>query len=417
MLTCALWVDPSFAQEPGPSWGLRLRSTGYRFESVAPFETALDRFGFYHAFDVSAARLAEGRIDFRASGRFADDGFLADDVTDRSRLHTATLVARVGSGTTVRVGRQFLLAGPFGFTLDGGAVSIQPTRAIELLAWGGARAPGDFGFDTRDFGDERRLGARLQWRSMSTRIAGSFSAIDETRRGEASLVGFDGSTRLFRRFVVSARASYDAELEAWDREEVRVRWHQGRGWPVVTLQGIDRAQATTASLFFRQFESAERIRLGRVVVRHEPVPGFGAEVEALGTDVDDYSSGHVGWAVLFPYGRVGYLRRTGDGGQSDAWTGDLGFPVFSWLRFEGGVSAETYALLDEIEDESDERDLVSAFARLQASVTEGISLICEGQDRTTPELSEDWRLLVGVEVTTGLGSPAIPRFAPRRLWP
>jgi len=406
------WASVSNAAPEGttPAWSLHLRSTGYRFEDARPLEPTVDRFGFYHHFDASVLRVGGGALDVRASGRFADDTFLKNDVTNRSRLHTAYLLAHLGERSTARLGRQFLQAGPFGFTLDGAAITLAPSRAIELLAWGGARAPADFDYDTRNLSDEHRAGARLAWKpSFSTRVAGSFASIEENGRPETRLVGFDGSTRFFRQLTVSGRASYDVETEAWDREEVRIRWQLERRWPVVTLQGIDRRQAPYASRFFQLFdEDTERLRLGRVVVHFEPVPGFGAEVSALGTDVEDTESGHVSWAVLFPYGRVGYLRRTGERGEADRWTGDLGFGLLPWLRFDGGVTAETYALFDTIEEETDEQDLISGFARLRANVTEGFSLVVEGQDRTTPELTEDWRLLFGAELTVGMGSPAGP---------
>lgn len=390
------------------SWWLRLRTTGYAFQTEPILGTAVDRFGAYQSFDGAASGLADGRIAFRASGRFADDLYLEDRSTDRARLFTGYVEVRPGARTSARLGRQFLQEGGTGLTLDGLLFEARSTRRWDAKVWGGARAPLSRKIEAGDLGDDAAAGVRIGARpGDGVRVAASWAYRERAGRVGARPLGLEAGLAPARGplagVALTGRVAYDLEREVWDRAEALARWATPVCPTVVTAQFVDRMPAVDAASYFARFAAAERIRAARTTVRYEHRSRVGAEVEYVGAFVDERTSARVGGALLLPVGRVGYSARVGDAGDESRWHGDVSFDALPWLSVDAGATFATYALLEDA-PESDEHDLTTLFGRIRARPRPGLGATLEVQSVEGPVYSEDVRVLAGLDLTIGRGA-------------
>jgi hypothetical protein len=385
-------------------WWFRLRSTAYIFQEEHPAGATLDRVGAYQGFDGAVLGLAGGRLALRASGRFADDLALAETVTERTRLTTGYLEARPGGGVTARLGRQFVQEGGTGLTLDGVMLRHAPSRSVDAVLWGGARAPFTHELDVGDFGDDGALGVRVGVRPAERiRVSGSWAYRERGGRVASRPMGLEASASPIAGLDLRGRAAYDLESEQWHRAEALARWRPPRCRAVLSAQVIDRSPDVDGASYFARFAGAERIRLARSSVRYERPDRFGGEVEYVGSFVDERTATRVGAAVLVPIGRLGYSVRFGDAGEEDRWYGDVAWAARPWLRVEGSASFATYALLEDA-PEADERDLTSATIGVRATPRPGMDVTLEVQSLDNPGYSEDVRVLAGLDLTMGRGA-------------
>jgi hypothetical protein len=387
---------------------LRLRTTGYLFQSVDEYGVTQDRFGGYQQFDAGLVGLAGGRAGLRFSGRFADDLALKEEVTDRSRLYVGHLEVRPVPMLTARLGRQFVQEGPTGLTLDGIWLTARPCSFGEARLWGGASAPSGRTFDSGNLNQTAAWGARILATSPSRlfRLGASCAYRERNGKVAARPIGLEG--QLIRLPGVpglraTGRVAYDLESEAWDRAEALAQWAMGTGLPVLAAQIVDRRPAVDAASYFTRFlEDGERIRVGRTSVRYDHRSGLGFEAEWIGTFVEDGTASRLGGALTFPMGRLGYSARLGDAGEESRWFGDLGYTVLPWLRFEAGATLLTYALLENA-PATDEHDLTSAYGRAYLHPREGIGLVFEVQDLVNPDVDHDVRFLAGLDLAASFG--------------
>ena len=387
-----------------PSWWLHLRTTGYSFQSQNAGEPKLDRFGFYQDFDGVVSGLADGKLSFRASGRFADDLYLDEKTTDRARLFVAQLEARPSSRLTARLGRQFLQEGSTGLTLDGLWLSYRPDKVWDARVWGGARAPLSRKFEAGKIGDDASAGVRVSAApSRQLRLSGSWAYRERDGLVAARPIGLEGTVFPIAGLRMVGRATYDLERDLWDREEVMADWKYKAGWPTVAAQWIDRRPAIDAASYFARFENIYRARIGRTTVRYEHKCGFGGEAEYMGAFVNRQTSTRLGGSLITPIGRAGYSIRIGDSGEEDSWFGDLSVRALRWLRLEAGATFATYALLQDA-PESDEKDLTTLYGRLRATPRPGLGVMLEVQKLENPVYSHDTRVLMGVDLTMGRGA-------------
>jgi hypothetical protein len=399
---------PAPAGELHPvSWWLQLRSTGYLFQQQELADVELDRFGAYQEFDGAVSGLSKGRIAFRASGRVADDLYLAQRETDLWRLFTAYLDAKPGRRVTARLGRQFIQEGATGRAMDGLLVGVGASRAWDAKAWAGAAVAPNSPFEVASFDDAALLGARVGFHPLA-RLQVSTSLWYREREGRVAArpAGVEASYTPLPGIDLRGRAAYDLERELWSRAEAVGRWRHAPGYPVVTAQIIDRSPDIDAVSYFARFGNAKRARVARSTVRYERPNGLGGEVEYLGAFVEERTSTRVGVALLVPVGRVGYSARIGDAGEESRWYGDAAWDALEWLRLEGSVSFSTYALLEDA-PESEEHDLVAAVGRLRATPRPGLGVTMEVQSLDNPVASEDVRFLAGIDLTMGRGTSRI----------
>jgi len=391
-----------------PTGWLRLRTTGYLFQSTDEYDVALDRFGAYQEFDGAVSGLARGRLALRVAGRFADDLYLKERVTDRSRLYVGHVEARPGPCLTARLGRQFIQEGSTGLTLDGLWLAARPDPRWQVHLWGGAQAPLGRTFDFGRMPDEGAWGARVAcrpYRGVSLAASGAYRERDG--RVAARPVGVEGQFTMIPRLRgvrAVGRVEYDLELEKWNRAEALAQWHPGVGLPVVAAQVIDRRPTIDAASYFARFvEDAMRIRMGRASVRYDHRSGFGAEAEWLGTYVGRRTATRIGGSLILPVGRVGYSARVGAAGEENRWFGNLGYAVLPWVWLEAGATLLTYAVLEDA-PESDEHDLTTAYGRVRAEPLPGVGVRLEVQNVKNPDVDHDVRFLAGLDLTTGFGA-------------
>lgn len=386
------------------SWWLQLRTTGYAFQTDDGSGATLDRFGAYQSFDGAVTGLADGRVGFHASGRFADDLYLEQGTTDRSRLTSGYLDARLVRRVSARFGRQFIQQGAMGLTLDGLLLTARPARGCDVALWGGARAPLSHEVRAGSVGDDATLGARVTATPIAgTRASASWGYRERGGRVAARPLGVEASATPWRGIEATGRAAYDLERNVWDRAEALARWKPSPDLPVVAIQVVDRRPAIDAISYFARFNGIERARIARTTVRYERADRFGAEAEYVGTFVDERTSARIGAAFLAPIGRVGYSMRVGDAGEESQMYGDVSVAATPWLRVEGGATFASYALLENAAD-SDERDLTTAFGRLRATPRQGLGVTLEVQSLDDPLFSQDVRVLGGVDLVMGRGS-------------
>jgi len=393
----------------GPPTGwLRLRTTGYRFQAVDLYNVTLNRLGAYQEFDGALSGLARGRLALRVSGRFADDLYLKEKVTDRSRLYVGHLEARPVPHLTARLGRQFVQEGSTGLTLDGLWLTARPDPRWEVRLWGGARAPLSRTFEFGRVADEGAWGARVGCQPYrGVRLAASGAYRERDGRIAARPLGIEGQFTAIPHLPgvrAVGRVEYDLELDTWNRAEALAQWRPGVGLPVVAAQVIDRRQTIDAASYFSRFvDEAKRVRLGRASVRYDYRRGFGAEAEWVGSFVGRRTATRVGGSLLLPYGRVGYSARLGAAGEESRWFGDLAYAVLPWVRLEAGATLLTYAILEDA-PESEEHDLTTVYGRARVEPREGVGILLEVQNVTNPDSNHDVRFLAGLDLTAGLGA-------------
>jgi len=412
-IIAALWIAfaaapaaaqdaPSAAAAP-PSWWFRSRTTGYLFEVDDPSGASLDRFGAYQDFDGSISGLGSGRFALRASGRFADDLYLIEKVNERSRLYSASLETRFSRRAVLRAGRQFIQEGPTGLTLDGLHLTVRPRPKWELRTWGGGRAPFTREFSIGDWADDAAWGARVGFLpSRAYRVVASWSYRERDGRVASRPFGMEVALAAPMRVWLRGRAAYDTAHEAWERADLFAQWSACRTAPVVSFEFVDRRPAVDAASYFSRFVVAERSRLARGAVRYEHASRYGAEAEYLGSFIDDRTATRLGGAVLVPIGRVGYSARIGDAGEESRWFGEVVYRAAQWLSIEGGATLATYALFEDAPD-ADERDVTTAYGRLRAYPRHGLGVTFEVQSLDNPEVSEDFRVLAGIDLTAARG--------------
>jgi len=399
----ALAQDAAPSAAAAPSWWLRSRTTGYLFEVEDPSGASLDRFGAYQDFDGAVAGLARGRVALRASGRVADDLYLREKVTQQGRLYSGHIETRFSRHVVLRAGRQFVQEGPTGLTLDGLHLAMRPRAKWEVRAWGGGRAPFSREFSIGDWSDDAAWGARAGYvPSRAFRAVASWSYLERGGRVASRPFGLEAALAAPMRLWMRGRVAYDTAHEAWERADVFAQWSASRTAPVVAFEFVDRRPAVDAASYFSRFAVAERTRLARGTVRYEHASEFGAEAEYVGSFVDDRTSTRIGGALLAPIGRVGYSARIGDAGEESRWFGDLVIRATRWLSIEGGATLATYALFEDAPD-ADERDVTTAFGRVRAFPRHGMGVTLEVQSLDNPEVSEDIRVLAGIDLTAARG--------------
>lgn len=401
------------AAAPAPAggdlnWWVHLRTTGYAFQAAdtdnAYGET--DRFGAYQHVDGVVSGLAGGRVTLRASGRLADDFQLGDRVTDRARLYTGYMDARLSEKAKVRLGRQFVHQEATSLTLDGLLVTFSKKSCMEVSVWGGVRAPllTSYRDRTGDFGEDPAAGIRLQSRYFRNyRFSLSHAYRERDDKVSSRPLGFGMWMNPIENVRATARIAYDLEQEFWMRAEFGVRWRPARTGPAVALQFVDRSNRADAASWFSRFNRVERARIGRLTTRYEMENRFGGELEYSGAWVDSRTSTRLGGALLVPDGRLGYSARLGDSGEESTFYGDYSRRLMPWLRLGAGASVSTYALFKDAPEE-EERDLTTAWGRMVLTPRPGIGLTVEGQRVENPAFSEDVRLLVGLDLSAGGGN-------------
>ena len=121
--------------------------------------------------------------------------------------------------------------------------------------------------------------------------------------------------------------------------------------------------------------------------------------------MDDRSSTRIGGAVLLPIGRIGYSARIGDTGVDDRVFGDVRSTPTEWLRLAGGATLCIYRLIDGA-PETDDRRTVVAYGRVRVMPKPGVGLLAELQSLDNPFFEEDYRVLLGLDLTMGRGPGA-----------
>ncbi|MBM3321230.1 MAG: hypothetical protein FJY73_11195 [Candidatus Eisenbacteria bacterium] len=390
------------------SWWLRLRTTGYAFQTETRSGATQDRLGAYQQIDGAISGLANGRLSMHVSGRVHDDISLSEKINDRARLSSGYLSARITPRLSARLGRQFVQEGVSGLTLDGLAVSFSPAEALRARVYGGARAPIVLAYRDRvgDFGDDPVLGARLSYDpSPRLRSSLSFAYLEKDDRVSARPVGLEAAARPILGLRATGRFAYDLEGERWTRAETVLQMQRNPGCPVLTAQFVDRYPSIDAGSYFARFTGVHRSRLARGSIRYEHRNKFGGEIDYSGARVDDRTSARIGGAVLFPVGRAGYSARIGDAGEESRWFGDVRFAPLPWLMLEGGATILTYALFENA-PEAEEREVTTAFGRIRVVPRSGTALLVEIQSLETPLEEEDVRVLAGLDLTMGRGTGA-----------
>jgi len=404
VLTTAL---PSFAQTATPfTWSAQLRSTAYFYQDVTETGRELDLAPLYEHFDVTVGQLAAGRLDFRVSGRYATD--LADEGAVFTEDHLYAAYAGLSFDrfdTRVRLGRQFLQEGTNRHTLDGAWISVRPHRLWRVHLWGGGQAPTDRSFEAGELSDDGAYGVRVVGQVARRARVGAWLATRQDG-GETTATPIGGEllvtpTRGWRALL---RGSFDAESEEFERFDLLTRYQPRRDLPVFTLQYIDRKPIIEASSFFSIFaDDLERVSLLRGSARYELENGFGGEIEAARSSVDDRDTDRFGLAVLVPYVRVGLAATSGDAGEDFRWYGDAHYRFFDRVDVSAGAVFAEYALVEDAPDDLT-RELVTAFARARVELVDGLRLRAEVQSLENPLFSEDTRVLLGLDLMAGRGA-------------
>ncbi len=387
------------------SWWLRLRSTGYAFQTVDPSNSGTDRFGAYQGVEGGVRGLARGRVTLRVSGRLADDFRLSERITDRARLYSAYIDAALPGHTRARLGRQFVQQEATGLTLDGLFLGVRKGRRWEGSIWGGVRAPliTEYRDRTGDFGEDPAVGIRLVARGgRGARIALGYAYRERDGIVSSRPIGAGVWWTPLKSVRATGRAAYDLAREVWDRAEFRVRWKPVRTGIALAAQYVDRSNRADAASWFSRFTGVERSRLGRVTARYDRKDRFGGEIEYSGAFVGERTSTRLGGALIVPGGRVGYSARLGDAGEESSVYGDFSIDPLRWLRLAGGARISTYALFEDAPSD-EERDLTTAWARVRLVPARGSALTVEAQRVENPAYSEDYRFLVGLDLTAGGG--------------
>ncbi len=389
------------------TWYLRSRSTGYAY-TTAPRTAVTDEmnhFEFYQHLDGAFSGMAQGKLDFRFSGRFADDFDMRANPTTPHRLYSLYLQYHTPRRGRVRLGRLFVQEGVANYTMDGLYVACKPTRRLQLRAWGGARSPYNMEYEASNLSDETAVGARAialltPWMNLGM----DWSYLEHDGATAYRKVGAEAMLNPGNGLRTILRAHYETETEQWDRAELLAWYRPTPGWPMLNLQYLDRRQSVEKNTYWERFlPSLDRVRLARASARYENAEQWGVELEYFGSFVDEFQQTRLGGAVLFPYGRLGYSLRLGDAGEESRWFGDLRWQPLPWWNLSGGAMLSTYALLKDAPDDL-ERDLVTLYARSVTRLRDGLNLHLEFQSLDNPQYSKDMRFLIGVDLAMGRGA-------------
>lgn len=393
-------ADPNAAE----SWVLGLRSTGYVYQTEDLAGSSETRYQGFQTFSGSASGLANGRLALRGSGRFANDWELRPSSFETSRLYGGYLEGTFSSKLRARIGRQLIVGGPRYLTLDGAWCGWRPASRWDVNLWAGSRAPYSRAFEMEKFDQESALGGRVAVR-WNSRLRGAVSLSRDERRGEIAeqLLALEAAGTPRRGTQTVARVVYDLENEHWNRLQGQLRWRPSAGLSGASFQFVDRRPFIDPASYFYRFTDVKRIRVARGSLRYERDSGFGAEVEAFGSYVDDRSSSRLGAVLLVPGGRVGYSVRLGDTGEENRFYGGYSAQVRPWLRAEGEATFQTYALFTDAPAAA-ERDLTTLSARLRAQLRPGLRVMAEIQSLDNPQYNRDIRFLCGVDLARGGGS-------------
>lgn len=389
------------------SWYFRTRTTGYAY-TTAPKDAIDDEtnhFEFYQYLDGAVSGFAQGKLDLRLSGRFADDFAFKANPTTPYRLYSGYLQAHLSRRDRLRLGRLFVQEGVANYTMDGLYLALRPTPRLKLRAWGGARSPYNMEWEASNLSDETALGAHAialltPWMNLGV----DWSYLEHNGARAYQKVGAEASLRPGRGLRTILRAHYETESEQWDQAELLAWYRPTPGWPMLNLQYLDRRQSVEKNTYWERFlPSLDRVRLARASARYENEEQWGLEVEYFGSFVDEFEQTRLGGAVLFPYGRLGYSLRLGDAGEESRWYGDLRWQPVGWWNLSGGAMLSTYALLKDAPEDL-ERDLVTLYARSVTRLRDGLNLHLEFQSLDNPQYSKDMRFLVGIDLAMGRGA-------------
>lgn len=402
-------VPPVAAQDDAPlTWTAHLRSTAYFYQSEVPDGSGqkLNYAPLYEHFDASIGRLADGHLDFRVSGRFATD--MADDeaIVTEDKLYVAYANVRAPwADGRVRLGRQFLQEGTNRHTLDGVWLGFQPITNWRVHAWAGGEAPVARNFEASEFGDDGAFGVRVVGRVHRRARVGAWFATRQSG-GETTATPLGGELMVapMPEFRALVRGSFDAESEEMERVDLLTQITPGRDLPVFTIQYVDRKPIIEGSSFFSIFaDDLERISLLRGSARYEHASGFGGELEAARSAVDDRSTNRVGLAAIVPHARLGVGFTSGDAGEEFRLYGDAHYRFFHALDVSVGAVFADYALVEDAPDD-ETRDLVTTFVRARYELTDGVRLRGEFQALENPLFSDDVRILLGLDLMAGRGA-------------
>jgi len=402
-------LSPAFAQDGAPfTWTAHLRSTAYFYQSETSDGTGekLSYAPLYEHFDVSAGQLANGRLDFRVSGRFGTD-MGDDEVIDvEDKLYIAYANVRAPwADARVRVGRQFLQEGTNRHTLDGVWLGFRPLRDWQVHAWAGGEAPVARNFEASEFGDEAAMGVRVIGRvHRRARVGAWFATRQNGGETTATPIGGELLVTPMPEWRALIRGSFDAESEELERIDALTQIAPGRDLPVFTIQYIDRKPIIEGSSFFSMFaDDLERISLLRGTARYEHETGFGGELEFSRSAVDDRSTSRFGLAAIVPHARLGVGLSSGDAGEEFSFYGDAHYRFFHKLDMSVGAVFAEYALIEDAPDD-ELRDLVTTFVRARYEIVDGLRLRAEYQALENPFFSDDMRVLIGLDLAAGRGT-------------
>lgn len=402
-------TTPVLAQSDVPiTWSAQLRSTAYFYQSELPDSGGQNQSyaPLYEHFDVAAGQLANGRLDLRVSGRFGAD--LGDDevIPVEDRLYAAYARVRAPwADARIRVGRQFLQEGTNRHTLDGVWLGFRPLQNWQVHAWAGAEAPVARDFEAGDFGEDGAMGVRVIGRvHRRARVGAWFATRQNGGETTATPIGGELLVTPMPEWRALVRGSFDGESEEFERFDLLTQIAPRRDLPVFTIQYIDRKPVIEASSFFSIFaEDIERVSLLRGSARWEHESGFGGEVEAARSAVDDRSTNRTGAALIVPHARLGIGYTSGDAGEEFRFYGDAHYRFFDALDMSVGAVFADYALIEDAPDDQT-RDLVTTFVRARYELMDGVRLRAEYQALENPFFSDDMRVLLGIDLAAGRGA-------------
>jgi hypothetical protein len=404
----AAWTGAARAQESPPvHWSAQLRSTGYFLQQAEPGATEVeDRLPFYEQVDAGVGNLLGGTLDFRFSGRYADDARFDGGVPQDTKWFVGYANARFQPmHTQVRVGRQFIQEGGLHAALDGGWLSLRPHRQWRMNAWVGSTAPGNRAFE---FGDDVRYGGRVAWKATRQISLGAWGA-QRTEDGTTLATEFGGEAlvRPLRTLKLLARGTWETERSVLERADVLAVWQHRPDWPQLRGQFVQRSQRYEVGSWWEQFgDDLHDVQLLRGSARWTNEKGIGGELRGFGNYVDDRKNGAVGVGFIAPHLRVGVGYMSGDSGETTRFYGDVDWTFAHRIDVAAGASFESYGVVpDPTDDEL--RDLVSYYARGEVLILPGVEFMSELQILDNPIYSSDVRLLVGLDLMAGRGASRI----------
>jgi hypothetical protein len=401
-------LTPAVAQEPPPvHWSAQLRSTGYFLQQAEPGASEVeDRLPFYEQVDAGVGNLLGGMLDFRFSGRYADDVRFDGGVPQDTKWFVGYARARfVPMRTQLRVGRQFIQEGALSSTLDGGWVSLRPHKQWRAAAWVGATAPGDRAFE---FGEDLRYGGRVSWYAMRELTLGAWAA-QRTEDGTtlASKVGGEAIVRPLRTLSLLGRGTWETERSELERLDMLLTWQHRPDWPRFRGQYVQRSQRYETGSWWEQFgDDLHDVQLLRGSLRWTNERGLGGELIGFGNYVDERRNGGLGAAFIAPHVRVGTGYLSGDAGQTLRFYGDVDWTFAHRLDVAAGAAFESYGVIPDPND-NQLRDLATYYVRGEYKIIPGLEFMSELQVLDNPVYSSDVRLLVGLDLMAGRGASRV----------